>query len=244
MYIIFGNYGDNTIAVLQWAFLRQLQPVTVVHIETGWGATAWLLRVTKGLALAQKYNFAIQALKPAECFEKLIQDRGSFPNAKYQWCATFLKALPLLTWLDQVDPGCMATIVLGSRRVDSRARSHLQEFVKESEYYGGRDLWFPLYNTTNQERAFLLEQVGFKELQTRTLECNPCIHARYNDFSEVDNNRLQQIHELELDLSQTMFQADYPDMNIFEVAQKACVSPTATLEGFDLGCGSRFVCGE
>lgn len=238
MHIIFGNYGDNTVAVMQWAYVQRLNPVTVIHVATGTGSTAWLQRVEQGQQLARQYQFTSIALTPTRTFSELAQERKSFPNLKYQWCPTFLKALPLLNYLDEHDPRNEYTIVLGSRRQDSRARFRLSEFVAESEYYGDRKVWYPLFDTNNEERDRLIRAAGFEVLNQRSLECNPCVVKEYNDFSSFDSGVVNEINSLENKIKQTLF--DRPFVELVVEGKPACGS----LEHFDLGCGSRYCCGE
>lgn len=247
MYIIFGNFGNNTIAAIQWAYNTQLKAVTVVHVETGWSASSWSKRVQKGQALAKKYHFHTQTLYPNNDFSNLVKDRKSFPNTKYQWCPTFLKALPLLTWLDAIDDRAQATIILGSRRADSRARLQLPTFIEESEYYGDRKVWYPLCLLSDLERDALIVQAGFKVLKHRSLECDPCIHSGYNDFIRLEQEKIRRIDLLERELNQTMFHAKFPHKTITQLvslAEESDATCDASLENFDLGCGSHFACGE
>lgn len=238
MHYIFGNYGDNTIAVIQWAHLNAIGPITVINIDTGWGASEWQSRVAAGIALATKYQYETQTLTPPRSFVELVQSQQSFPTIKYQWCPTFLKALPLLTFLERVDPKNESMIMLGSRRYDSRGRIDLPEFIEESAYYGERKVWYPLYKTTDEQRAALVQGAGFDLLQHRSLECNPCIHQPYNNFATLDLLKIAEISALEMELNQTLFETSINNMMHLQ--------PTAQegIDYFDLGCGSRYVCGE
>lgn len=240
MYIIFGNYGDNTIALIQWCHLQKIESVSVVHVATGWGDETWQKRVTRGQQLAQQYHYKTVTLTPAKTFPELILEQKNFPTAKYQWCPTFLKAMPLLAYLEEHDAENQAIIMLGSRRADSRARFQLSEFIEESDYYGERKVWYPLFDLSNAQRDILILQAGFKILNQRSLECNPCIHKCYNDFTSVDSNIVTTISMLEKKLQQTLFEQPFTDVIIENSDQKK----THDMEGFDLGCGARYVCGE
>lgn len=241
MHIIFGNYGDNTIALIQWAKKKSLANVTVINVATGWGDASWQEHVATGKAFARKYFFKTVTLTPQKSFEELIKEQKSFPNQKYQWCPTFLKAVPLLNWLEQHDPSNQAIIMLGSRRADSRARFELPEFIDASEYYGERKVWYPLYATSNEDRDALIKEAGFEVRNTRSFECNPCIHKHYNDFNTLDLSTVFTIAELEAELNQTFFDRGI----VGAIADAANLAPADTgLEGFDLGCGGRYACGE
>jgi 3'-phosphoadenosine 5'-phosphosulfate sulfotransferase (PAPS reductase)/FAD synthetase len=242
MQIIFGNYGDNTIALIQWAHANSLK-VSVVSVETGWAALSWREQIERGQALAQGYGFETVSLKPTLSFQDLVRDRKSFPNLKFQWCATFLKALPFLAWLNQVDDRCEATILLGSRRADSRARIHLAEYVEESEHYDNRPLWFPLCHFSNQMRADLIQQAGFMPLNHRSLECDPCIHSQVQDLHRLEQNSVLQTLSLEQEIHATLFHKPLDEL-IATSKQDPVTCKSQVLEVFDMGCGSRYACGE
>jgi hypothetical protein len=246
MHFIFGNYGDNTIAVIQWAYQKKLSDVCVVTINTGWSALGWESRSLAGKQWAQSFGFKTEELKPSHSYSDLIRDRQSFPNAKYQWCSTFLKALPFINFLDQVDDSCESVILLGSRRQDSRARINLPEFVEESEHYGGRRVWYPLYNLSKEERDALIHQAGFQVLNHRSLECHPCIHSQLSEFSQFEISHLETLRALESELKQSMFEGRFPAMSIDDLINERQTKAASSqqLELFDMGCGSKYVCGE
>lgn len=243
MHFIFGNYGNNTIALLQWIKDNNLNPVTVVNVDTGWGAASWQERVMQGQELAKRYEFAVITLTPSHKFEDLVRDRHSFPNMKYQWCPTFLKALPFLTWLDEVDPTCEGIIVLGSRRVDFKTRQNLPEFIEESEHYNQRTVWYPLFQYSTELRDQLIKQAGFAVLNHRSLECNPCIHSLLTDFNFLEPEKIQQIGILEQEINQTMFHSRYSNIPIAKLCLENEYNHKSG-EDIDMGCGSFYACGE
>lgn len=245
MHIIFGNYGNNTIAVMQWVYNENLKDVIVVHVETGSAVSVWQQRVEQGQRLAQKYLFKVHTLTADRSFSDLVKDRRSFPSVKYQWCPTFLKALPLLTWLDQIDERAEAVIILGSRRADSRARLQLPSVVAESEYYNDRKVWYPLCHHSDLARNELIDQAGFEVLNHRSLECDPCIHNQKNDFVRLEQETIRRVLWLEEEVNEPMFHARFPDQNITQVV--ALAHEHADLDevtDFDFGCGSHYACGE
>lgn len=248
MYFIFGNYGDNTIAILHWAYLNQLNDVIVIHINTGLGSSCWKTRVTKGIQLAEQYGFKTKELKPTHDFPTLIRDRHDFPTAKYNWCSTFLKALPFLSFLDEVDEQGEGVIILGSRRDDSRARQNLPEFIEESEHYGDRKIWFPLFNATQKERDRLITEAGFEILNRRSFECQPCIHSRVSELVHLENDKKVVIEDLEKDIGVPMFHARFANVPIAQLVnntpQKTTPAVHNQLENFDMGCGAKYACGE
>jgi hypothetical protein len=250
MNILFGNYGNNTIALLQWAHENQLAAVYAVHIETGWAAIEWAERVQQGQALARNYGFIPITLQAPATFQQLVLDRGRFPNRKFQWCAGFLKALPLLEWLDEVDASAIATILLGSRRADSRARIQLPEFIESSKHFGERRVWHPLFEQDDLTRNALIHRAGFAVLSHRSLECDPCIHSQIGDLQRLSIDTWQRTAHLEKQVQQPFFAPETfgGAQNIEQAVVWAKPQPQLTdkhsLEKFDLGCGAFFACGE
>jgi 3'-phosphoadenosine 5'-phosphosulfate sulfotransferase (PAPS reductase)/FAD synthetase len=247
IHFIFGNYGDNTIALIRWAYLNQLTDITVIHINTGWGSSRWQQRVSQGIRLVQDYGFTSQELSPSHNLSDLVRDRQSFPNAKYQWCTTFLKALPVISFLDEVDEFCQSVVLLGARRRDSRARANLPEFITESEHYGDRKVWFPLYDTSQKERDDLILATGFEVLNSPGQECFPCIHSSISELKALQPKQIKIVRALEQEITQTMFAARYPEMSIEQLRDMSLPPEEESankMEQFDMGCGSHYVCGE
>jgi hypothetical protein len=250
MHILFGNYGNNTIALIQWAYENKLLDVSVVHAETGWAAQEWADHVQRGQALASRYDFTPITLSAPATFQQLVLDRGRFPNRKFQWCPGFLKGLPLLEWLDGKDPGASAAVLLGSRRADSRARAQLPECIESSEHYGERRVCYPLVHHDDASRNALIQRAGFTVLPHRSLECDPCIHSQVADLQRLSVATCQRVAELEKQLQQPLFSpetvggAQHIAQAIVWAKQQPNVSDPLALEKFDLGCGAVFACGE
>lgn len=246
MFFIFGNYGDNTIAALQWAHNQRLLPLTVVHVDTGSGTSCWQQRVDKGQMLAKQYGFNVKTLYSGQNLLNLAQDRNSFPSAKYQWCPTFLKALPFLAYLDEIDPSCEGIIILGARQQDSRLRQHMAEFIPESEHYGDRKVWYPLYQFKQLQRDELILAAGFEIMNSRSLECMPCIHSSVADLKALSKEKIEKIHQLETSFNQTLFASRYPSLTIKQVInlEESTAEAHLQLDNADRGCGSFYACGE
>lgn len=228
-YYIFGNFGNNTIAAIQWAHEQQLKNVTICYVDTGWGAECWHSRVQKGNDLVRKYGFESIRLTPPKTFQEQIIDRGAFPSAKFQWCAAFLKGMAFSAWADVHDPSSQATVIMGSRRVDSRARFDLPEFDEHNEYFGGRRVWYPLYSTDDAARNKLITRAGFDVLAHRSLECLPCVHNSEIDLSQMTKADRERVSSVEKTINSRIISGP---------------SKENSLENFDMGCGSKYGCGE
>ncbi len=252
MFIVIGNYGDETIAVMQWIKQQGLAPVTVVSIDTGWAAPCWQTRVAAGEAFAKRCGFTPVRLQAKLNFADLVRERQHFPNQKYQWCPGFLKGLPLLQWLDDVDPSCEATIVLSKRRAASRAQANLPEYIAESEHHGQRRVWHPLYDIDNAARDALVTAAKFPLLHHRSLECDPCIHNSDADFLRMEPHSIAKIKSLETEVGEPMFvPANYAGakgivavIEYIKQRQTKLNSSDNYQELFDKGCGSPFGCGQ
>lgn len=239
MFIIIGNFGNPTIALLQWAIEQKLNPTYVVSVATGWASEEWQKRVQEAENYAKNNGFSIERLQAQPAFSELVHERKHFPSQKFQWCATFLKGLPINDWLDKIDPRCQTTILLGKRRLDTRAYADLPEFLEASEHFGQRKVWHPLVNCSDQEFIDLIRRSGFSLLTHRSLECDPCIHSRGNDLNRLSSTSIIKTKNLEKELNITMFTKDIETM-----VTDAKLNETSLKDMFTMGCGSPFGCGE
>jgi hypothetical protein len=251
--VIFGHFADNTIALMQWAHQQNINNIVVANVDTGWAAPEWQARVEIAQNFARSLGFKAVTLKAKASFSEMVLDRQQFPSQKFQWCAGFLKGLCLLEWLDEVDAFCEATMMLGSRRDDSRARQLLSEFIDSSEHYGERKVWYPLFDHSNVQRDQLVQAAGFECLYRRSLECEPCIHSDTRELANLSIDARQRLGELEVKTDATMFAQ--PIESLCASCPKSAKKITRTfphahehgnpeLENFDMGCGAPYVCGE
>lgn len=205
-YILRTNYGDDSIALIQWAFESKLKPVTVVYLDTGWAAKDWIDRVTEGEHYAQTIcQFKTKRIHSKITFDQAVIGRGEFPSAKFQWCASLLKGLPFLDWLDEIDPHCQAVILHAKRKMASKAHAELPEYIDNCEYHNDRKVWHPLFNVTDVERNNLLMHAGFIPLHHRSLECQPCINSTEDDLIKLQDADIVKIQALETAVNLDMF---------------------------------------
>jgi tRNA(Ile)-lysidine synthase TilS/MesJ len=64
MYFINGNYGNPTLALLQWVYEQTLSEVTVMSVDTGWAAARWHLWTQTVQDYARRCGFAVSVVKP------------------------------------------------------------------------------------------------------------------------------------------------------------------------------------
>lgn len=250
MYIVFGNYGNETVALMQWLFEQKIEkPVYVVSVHTGWAAQNWHERVASGEALARDLGFTPVRLSSTLDFSRLIEQQQNFPSTKYQWCAGFLKGLIFLDWLDSIDPSCESLILLGKYREKSPALTTLPEFIEESEHYGERNVQHPLLHHTKEEIMALIERSGLSILNHRSLECDPCVNNTNADFLRLSKIDIEKTATLEKKIEKPMFALEgYGDSKGIEqviqwVKKQPKSAKVATIEINDMGCGSPFACG-
>lgn len=204
MYVLFCSYGNDSIALIQWAHERGLKDVTCLYSDTGWASNAWPARVEAGETLARSYGFNT-ARTSSEGMIPLVTRKRGWPGAggQGQFCTGELKVKPAQEWLEKHDPEKDATAVTGVRREESSHRSDAPEFVEESERHGGRELWQPLVRHTTAMRNDLLRRAGFEVLPHRSQECYPCVNATIDDLRLLTEDRIALIDITEQELGCT-----------------------------------------
>ena len=204
MNIISSSCGNDSVALIQWARENGLENVVVTYLDTGWAAPDWQERVDKVKSWAETLGYEFVIIDSMG-MEELVRMKKGFPANQYQFCTQHLKGVPFLSWIDRRDPDCSATVLVGKRRAESRARAETPERIEDSEHHGGRTLWHPLYKHTNEERNALLERAGFEVLPHRSQECSPCVNANRADFLLLKPEQVQRVSELEVELGKSMF---------------------------------------
>lgn len=246
-YVISASYGNDSLAMIQWvheACLDLVGSVAVVYCDTGWSAPNWHRRVEEGEAFAKTLGFKTVRLDSMGMGE-LVRMKKGWPGNGQQFCTQWLKGLPFLNWIDEVDPNCKATVLVGKRRDESPARANTPEFVDSSEYHGGRRLWHPLYLHSTAERNALLSRAGIVPLAHRSLECNPCVNANRGDFKRLTPKEITRVSELEVEIGKPMFRPKrFNAVGIYGVMMWANFGKGhEDLLPEDEGCGAPFGCG-
>lgn len=204
-YAISTSYGNDSVAMIQWAKEQNLQDVSVIFVDTGWAAPGWLDRVSRLESWVKSLGFDVIHVKSEIPFEDLMLRKKGFPSQRYQWCSGILKGLPFLTWIDEADKENSAIVMIGKRREESQERADTPEFIESSEYHGGRKIWHPLYLHTEAMRDELLERAGIAKLPHRSKECSPCINANRDDMRQLTEDDIARVEELEAKVGKTMF---------------------------------------
>jgi 3'-phosphoadenosine 5'-phosphosulfate sulfotransferase (PAPS reductase)/FAD synthetase len=202
MHVLSVSYGNDSIALIQWAHERALPEVSCVYCETGWASDEWAERVERGEALARSYGFNVSRVESSG-FVELARLRKSWPRNGMQFCTSELKIRPFGAWLDARDPDLEAVVCVGVRRAESARRASWPEHVEESAQHGGRALWSPLVRLADDARNALILRAGFDVLPHRSRECWPCVNSGRSDLRMLDERRIAYVEALERDMGYT-----------------------------------------
>ena len=178
--------------------------MVVTYLDTGWAAPGWDKRVNGVQAYCEMKDIKFIKIQSMG-MEALVKMKKGFPANQYQFCTQHLKGLPFLTWADEYDPELNGTVLIGKRRVESRARAETPEYIYNSEYHGGRTLWHPLYLHTDEMRNELVKSAGFEILPHRSQECSPCVNANRSDFKLLKPEQIERVCNLEVEIGKPMF---------------------------------------
>jgi len=200
--IIFASYGNDSIALIQWAHERAMRDVIVAYSDTGWAADFWPARVERAESWVRSLGYE-HARIHSEGMESLVRRKKAWPRGgggKFQFCTEALKEAPALAWLDDIDPKGDAICMTGIRREESANRATAQEWVEESPGHGGRSLHCPLVMHTEAMRDALICRTPFEVLPYRSKECYPCVNARKIELRTLDSARVIRIRKLEAEM--------------------------------------------
>ena len=202
MNIIFASYGNDSLALIQWAHERDLKDVIVAYSVTGWAADYWEDRVNEAECWAHSLGFKTERLE-SEGMSNLVRRKKAWPRGgggKFQFCTAELKEKPALAWLEKIDPDKEADCYIGIRREESANRAAFPEWTEESERHGGRSLCAPLVRHTEADRNVLLEKTPFVPLPHRSKECWPCVNARKAELKLLGDLKRSSIKALEREM--------------------------------------------
>jgi 3'-phosphoadenosine 5'-phosphosulfate sulfotransferase (PAPS reductase)/FAD synthetase len=200
--VIFSSYGNDSLALIQWALEAALPDVTVAYSDTGWGASYWPERVEKAERWVRKVGY-LPVRIASEGMEALVRRKKAWPRGgggRFQFCTMNLKEQPALQWLDCFDPDKTAICMVGIRREESRNRATFPEWTEESPRHGGRSLHAPLVTCTAAMRNELLSRTPFDPLSCRSKECWPCVNAGKGELKLLDPAALGRIEALEQEM--------------------------------------------
>ena len=76
MHVLFCSYGNDSIALIQWAHERGLNNVCCLYSDTGWSVSWRPQRVATGEALAQRYGFTTDRTSSEGMLDLVKRKRG------------------------------------------------------------------------------------------------------------------------------------------------------------------------
>jgi 3'-phosphoadenosine 5'-phosphosulfate sulfotransferase (PAPS reductase)/FAD synthetase len=197
--VIFASFGNDSVALIQWAYERGLRDVTVAYTNTGWAAQKWPERVRIGREWAESLGFNTVEI-PSIGMRGLVRMKQAWPRGgggRFQFCTEHLKERPALEWLEQVDPHKEATCMVGIRREESGNRTTFPEWTEESPKHGGRALHAPLVRHREADRNALILKSPLPVLPHRSKECWPCVNARKQELRAMDEDAIVRVEAIE-----------------------------------------------
>ena len=198
-YVVKASYGNDSVALIQWAAERKLPRAAVLYNDTGWSHPDWNARVETLERWVSSLGFAPHRTKSIG-LEQLVRNKKAWPRQGIQFCTAELKMKPTELWMQQHDPYALCTSVIGVRREESANRA---EFPEWSVGYDGYTVWAPLVEVKTAERDMLLARAGVEPLPSRSKECWPCINSNRADLLDLSEARVEEIEALETDMGYT-----------------------------------------
>ncbi len=195
-FVIFSSYGNDSVALIQWAHEQFLTDVVVVYSDTGWAAPEWRDRVERMEAWVHTLGFWTSRTTSIG-FRELARFKKGFPTQRYQWCSFILKIEPAQRWLAENDPERTAICLVGVRHEESNDRKDFPLFLAKSENHGGRVMLAPLASMWEQQRDELLKRAGVEPLPHRSMECSPCINSNKRDLKALSEASIREVEDLE-----------------------------------------------
>lgn len=202
-FVIFVSYGNDSIALIQWAHEQQLEGVAVVFTDTGWAADGWMERVERCETWVRSLGF-VPYRTSSIGFRQLARDKKGIPTQRFQWCSFILKIEPGQRWLEEHDPDARAVCLIGVRREESEDRAGFPEWLVKSANHGGRMMLAPFATFSEAQRDELIQRAGFDVLPHRNRECR-CINSNRRDMQRFTDADWQAIQEVETEVGKTFF---------------------------------------
>jgi len=201
-FVIRSSYGNDSVALIQWAHEQQLDGVTVLYSDTGWARRWWQTeRVPQLEEWVRSLGFTAARTK-SPGMERIVRDHKGWPMRLAQFCTTELKIRPSMAWLEENDPDRRAVILVGLRREESEHRKNAPHYRLNSPNDGRRTMIAPLVEMNEAERNDLLARAGVEPLAHRSEECR-CINSSKADIRRYDEADIAEIERIETELGFT-----------------------------------------
>lgn len=158
-FVIFASYGNDSVALIQWAFEAELRDVVVVYSDTQWSSRDWDRRVSRLERWVHRLGYSASRTQSIG-FAELARQKKATPTQQYQWCSFALKIEPSMRWLEKHDPERRAVCLVGVRREESASRAKFPAFLARSPNHGDRVMLAPLVDYDQAARDALLHRAG------------------------------------------------------------------------------------
>jgi hypothetical protein len=198
-HIIKCSGGNDSVALIRWAWEQKLENVVVLHNDTGWASEAWPVRMeTIVKPLAARYCMNWVTLQSVGMEKLVSRRRRGWPSRLSQFCTIELKIEPYLAWLKANWPSAKeATVYCGVRRAESEKRRTWPEYVESSNYDLGLALHSPLALMSDEQRNELLHRAYVEPLPHRSRECCPCINSNKADILALPERDIAKVERIE-----------------------------------------------
>jgi len=200
-FVIFCSYGNDSVAMIQWAHEQALENVHVVYTDTGWAAKFWEARVDRLEAWVRSIGFHAHRTSSMG-FRQLAFDKKGFPTQRYQWCSYKLKIEPGERWLAENDPERRAVCLVGVRRDEGQDRAEFPRFMLKSGSHGDRVMVAPMADWNQETRDVFIRRAGVEPLPHRSMECSPCINSNKRDLSTLTEDDIVKAEALENEVNE------------------------------------------
>lgn len=195
-FVIFSSYGNDSVALIQWAHEQGLRDVVVVFSDTKWAAPWWMNRVERLEWWVHTLGFWTDRTTSIG-FVELAKRKMAFPTQQFQWCSYILKIEPGERWLAENDPDGRAVCLVGVRRDEGPDRADFPRYLAKSGNHGDRVMLAPFADFTEAQRDDLLARAGVEPLPHRSMECGPCINSNRQDIRALTETEVAQVEDLE-----------------------------------------------
>lgn len=201
-FVIFSSYGNDSVALIQWAYQAGLRDVAVVFSDTKWASPEWMERVHRLEWWVEGLGNGFWTDRTTSIgFVELARQKKAFPTQQFQWCSYILKIEPGERWLTENDPDRRAVCLVGVRREESESRKSFPHHLANSGNHGGRVMLAPFSELSENERDELLKRAGVTPLPHRSMECAPCINSNRADIRALSEREIDSLEELERDMN-------------------------------------------
>lgn len=201
-FVIFSSYGNDSVALIQWAREEGLRDVAVVFSDTKWASPWWMERVDTLEWWVESLGNGFWTDRTTSIgFAELAKRKKAFPTQQFQWCSAILKIEPGQRWLEEYDPDCRAICLVGVRREEGPDRANFPRYAARSMNHGGRTMLAPFAEFTADDRDAFLRMAGVRPLPHRSMECGPCVNSNRADLRAISEADLSRAESLESELN-------------------------------------------